>query len=188
MPGGGIQDEDGELEVWSDLRVNYGLINTPGKSKSLSHSLSDFDEVANGNYQPGFFLRQFIEKLDNRKGNERFTLLENIFKKILSNFVEGGEGKTPDNGNAAPLTSNGDDDYISIGSGYCSPEGQKIPLLVEKRFSFAKSLSWSWKSGSIFNPTVFQHKMDPGGTDPIELLYGFQACDGASDTVQYDSF
>ena len=186
MPDGGIQDEDGELAVWSDLRVNYGLINTPGKSKSLSHSLADFIEVANENYQPGFFLGQFIKKLDNWKGNEHFTLLENIFKRILSNFVEFGEDEISDNGNAAPLTSDGDDDYISLGSGYRSPEGQKIPLLVEKRFAFAKSLSWSWKSGSIFNPTVFQHKMDPGGTDPIELLYGFQACDGASDTVQYD--
>jgi len=186
MPDGGIQDEDGELEVWSDLRVNYGLINTPGKSKSLSHSLSDFREVANGNYQPGFFLIQLIEKLDNQNENGRLTALGNIFRKILSNFLESVESGAPGNGDIAPLTSDGDDDYISIGSGYRSPEGQKIPLLVEKRFSFAKSLSWSWKSGSIFNPTVFQHKMDPGGTDPIELLYGFQACDGASDTVQYD--
>jgi len=184
MPDGGIEDEDGELEVWSDLRVNYALINTPGKSKSLPHDLSDFRDVTNEDYQPGFFLKQFIEKLENRKVNERFTMLGNIFKKILSNFVEGIEDATSNNANAAPLTS--DDDYISIGSGYRSPEGQKIPLLVEKRFSFAKSLSWSWKDGNLFNPTVFQHKMDPGGTDPIELLYGFQAYDGTSDKVQYD--
>jgi len=184
MPDGGIEDEYGELEVWSDLRVNYGLISNPGKSKSLLHGLSDFIEVANEDYQPGFFLRQFIEKLDNQNGNERINLLSNFFKKILSNFVKGVEDSTSNNGNVAPLTS--DDDYISMGSGYRSPEGQKIPLLVEKRFSFAKSLSLSWKDGSLFNPTVFQHKMDPGGTEPIELLYGFQAYDGASDTVQYD--
>jgi len=186
MPNGGIQDEDGEFEVWSDLRVNYGLINAPGKSKSLSHSLSDSREFSNYNYQPEFFLNWFIEKLDNQMGNERFTLLENIFKKKMSTFDEENIWNVLHNRDVAPLISDGNEDYISIGSGYRSPEGQKIPLLVEKSFSFAKSLSWSWQSGSIFNPTVFQHKMDPGGTDPIELLYGFQASDGDSDAIQYD--
>ena len=186
MPNGGIHDEDGEFEVWSDLRVNYGLINAPGKSKSLSHSLSDSREFSNYNYQPEFFLSWLIEKLDNQMGNERFTLLENIFKKIMSTFDEENIWKVLHNRDVAPLISDGNEDYISIGSGYRSPEGQKIPLLVEKSFSFAKSLSWSWQSGSIFNPTVFQHKMDPGGTDPIELLYGFQASDGDSDAIQYD--
>jgi hypothetical protein len=31
-PGGGIEDQDAELEVWSQLRVNYGLIKIPGRS------------------------------------------------------------------------------------------------------------------------------------------------------------
>ncbi len=126
----------------------------------MSHNLSDSREFSNYNYQPEFFLSWLIEKLDNQMGNERFTLLENIFKKIMSTFDEENIWKVLHNRDVAPLISDGNEDYISIGSGYRSPEGQKIPLLVEKSFSFAKSLSWSWQSGSIFNPTVFQHKMD----------------------------
>jgi hypothetical protein len=83
--------------------------------------------------------------------------------------------------------SNNDNDYISIGAGYKSDKGIKIPNLVEKRFSFAKSFNLGWKNqGSIFEPTIFQHKMDPGGDEPIKLLYGFQAYEGSTDTKKYD--
>jgi len=182
MPDGGIQDANGDLEVWSQLKVNYGLISEPGRSRSIPKSISDLRNVLKENYQPGFLLRQFVDKLTNER-EERLSSLRNIINKLFGKFLRNNGDKFSNCGDVVQLASD-DNDYIAIGAGYHSPAGQKIPLLVEKRFSFAKGINW--KSGSIFNPTIFQHKMDPGGTEPIELLYGFQAYSAGSTNPSYD--
>jgi len=181
IPGGGIEDQDAELEVWSQLRVNYGLIKIPGRSKPTSNSaLSNFNSMLAGKSKQDL-LTQFLERFALQRENDRFTLLRNLLKNILDD--------SPADEDIAPLASdNGDADYICMGSGYRSPEGKKIPLLVEKRFSFAKSFNWNWRNeGSLFNPTIFEHELyEVTSSDPIELLYGFQAYKGATDTKMFD--
>lgn len=161
---GGIDDINGELEVWSELHVNLGLIKNKGKGKSVTNS-------------PFEFIISLLEKIfNNKKTSAFFTNLKNIVYKLIpnNNLVKETFASTPISNN----------DYFSIGAGYRSPEGQKIPMLMEKKFSFAKDLNWN--PLSVFNPTIFQHKMDPGGEDPVELLYGFQSYKEGETTPTYD--
>lgn len=158
---GGIEDMDGSLEVWSELHVNLGLIKNKGKGKSLTSS-------------PLEFIINLLEKILNKKTTSFFTNLKNTINKLFQNNNLNKE--------TSPLNSN--NDYFSIGAGYRSPEGHKIPMLMEKKFSFAKDINWN--PLSIFNPTIFQHKMDPGGEDPVELLYGFQSYKEGETTPTYD--
>lgn len=161
---GGIEDINGNLEVWSELHVNLGLIKNKGKGKSLTNS--PFQLVIN-----------LLEKiLNNKKSSIFFTNLKNIIDKIIQNNNINKEISTS--------TLSSSNDYFSIGAGYRSPEGQKIPMLMEKKFSFAKDINWN--PLSIFNPTIFQHKTDPGGEEPIELLYGFQSYKEGEVTPTYD--
>jgi hypothetical protein len=161
---GGIEDIDGNLEVWSELHVNLGLIKNKGKGKSLINSSLDF-------------IMNLIDKIfNNKKTSTFFTNLRYTINKLIQNKNIDKEPST-----SALSSSN---DYFSIGAGYRSPEGQKIPMLMEKKFSFAKDLNWN--PLSIFNPTIFQHKMDPGSEDPVELLYGFQSYKDGEVTPTYD--
>jgi hypothetical protein len=161
---GGIEDIDGNLEVWSELHVNLGLIKNKGKGKSLINSSLDF-------------IMNLIDKIfNNKKTSTFFTNLRYTINKLIQNKNIDKEPST-----SALSSSN---DYFSIGVGYRSPEGQKIPMLMEKKFSFAKDLNWN--PLSIFNPTIFQHKMDPGSEDPVELLYGFQSYKDGEVTPTYD--
>ena len=167
MPDGGLADQDGELEVWSQLRVNYGLISNPGKSKPTPVI---FQEK----------VKNLLQNIFERNKNTRFPVLNTLIKRILNIDVS-------DDDQPIGTLDNSDSDYIAMGSGYRSAAGEQIPLLVEKRFSFAKSFNWNWKNeGNLFNPTIFEHELyDVTSSDPIELLYGFQAYD-ANDVKKFD--
>lgn len=167
MPGGGLADQDGELEVWSQIRVNYGLISLPGKSKSTPVTLQER-------------FRNILQNIFEKNKKPRFPVINNLLEKILYRNTE-------DNNKFIGTLDNSDSDYIAMGSGYRSAAGEQIPLLVEKRFSFAKSFNWNWRNeGSLFNPTILEHELyEVTSSDPVEVLYGFQAYD-ANDVKQFD--
>ena len=60
MPNGGIEDEDGELEVWSNLKLNYGLISSPGRSKSLLYNSEGKNEEKERKRKKIVFLCQLL--------------------------------------------------------------------------------------------------------------------------------
>jgi hypothetical protein len=148
--GGYIADADGELEVWSELHVNYGLVKSNARPFSL-------DATEKSGLQ-SLMERLFI-KIDQSPLLSRFTKLRNVVSQwILQNDDE------------EPVPQVADNDYFSVGVGYRSPEGVDIPRYSEKRFAFARD--------NIFSPTIYQHMMDPGpskGKTPMDLLYGFRS-------------
>ena len=161
--GGYIDDSDGELEVWSELHVNYGLVKNNAIDKPPTYNLKN---MMIENYKSELLITKLINQIFGQKKNVNF-LLTDIFRNILSRFQQKNLDDEPllDVG---PLAA--DNDYFSMGAGYRSPGGVDIPRFTEKRFAFAKD--------NIFNPTIFQHEMDPGsskGKGPIELLYGFRS-------------
>lgn len=162
--GGYIDDPDGELQVWSELHVNYGLFKKSSSSKNIDNPL-----IKNNKFLKRFniFSSSILENF--------FLRIKEIFENIFSIF------SFRNNENNQPLSSENDNDYISIGAGYRSEAGEHIPLYTEKRFAFARE--------NIFSPTIFQHEMDPGsskGNAPFELLYGFQSYKAGSSNPSYD--
>jgi len=170
MPDGGLADQTGELEVWSQLRVNYGLINQPGNGRSKAAPVRFQERFRN-------ILQNFFEK----SKDSRYPMINNVLQKIL--FKDSGD----ENDKIIATLDNSDSDYIAMGSGYRSAAGEQIPLLVEKRFSFAKSFNKNWRNeGNLFNPTILEHELyEVTSSDPVELLYGFQAYD-ANDVKKFD--
>jgi len=161
--GGYIDDSDGELEVWSELHVNYGLVKNNAIDKPSTYNLKN---MMIENYKSELLIIKLINQIFGQKKNVNF-LLTDLFGNILSRFQQKNLDDEPllDVG---PLAA--DNDYFSIGAGYRSPGGVDIPRFTEKRFAFAKD--------NIFSPTIFQHEMDPDsskGKGPIELLYGFRS-------------
>lgn len=79
------------------------------------------------------------------------------------------------------LVTEEDSDYIVVGVGYRSPEGEDIPRYAEKRFACARE--------NLFSPSLFQHQMDPGsskGKGPFEILYGFKTFHEGASNPLYD--
>ena len=172
MPGGGVADNTAEMEVWSQLRVNYGLLGGSGKSKSLDRNI------------PGSLIGNIVKKFFIKFQDTRFPILNKFVNAILEKY----DVEDEDSGdNIGILSVNSDSDYIVMGTGYRSPDGMTIPKLVEKRFSFAKGFNYNWrKEGNIFNPTIFEQELyETTSDDPVTLLYGFQAYDSA-DTKKFD--
>ncbi len=145
--GSYIEDSNGELEVRSTIHVNFGLIKKAGSSgQSNSQSL-----IVN-------LLNNLISHISNILPN---SPLINILQNLINNIV--GSSDEPVEPTAA------DNDCISVGNGYRSPQGAKIPLYTDKRFAFARQ--------NIFSPTMFQQITNPDSSnqDPIEMIYGFRA-------------
>jgi len=166
--GGYLDDPYGELEVWSEIHVNLGLLKE--KARPRPTILSFFQDRFE-NSKLGKLIQNFVEKIKNSP---------------LKAFIERLTGQNDNDGDIEPLDT--DNDFISVGAGYRSPDGERIPVLLEKRFSFAKGLRW--RDGSIFKPAIFQHEMSPGNTivgdEVIELLYGFRAHEEASGQDKFD--
>lgn len=165
--GGYLDDPDGELQVWSELHVNYGLF-----KRSVSKESAD-----SSSYDTLQFFEKRLPVLSTIFSRLRFfsESVYEVFEKILIQFYHSRTDEPP----IAPTQH--DNDYISIGAGYRSEAGEHIPLYTEKRFAFARE--------SFFSPTIFQHQMDPGsakGKSTFELLYGFQAYRQGSVTPSYD--
>ena len=110
--GGYLEDSDGELEVWSELHVNWGLVKESGKGKSQDNNIfsSLFERFFSRNNDKNSILNKFFGKI------------QNIFRKSDNEII--------------PTAS--DNDYFTIGAGYRSPVGEDIPRYTEKRFAFAK--------------------------------------------------
>ncbi len=165
--GGYLDDPDGDLQVWSELHVNYGLF-----KRSVS---KESTEALTCETEPFFDIRlSVLSKVLDRLKLLSGSLCE-VFEKLFNQHYH---SRTDESIIAATQQDN---DYISIGAGYRSKAGEHIPLYTEKRFSFARE--------NFFSPTVFQHQMDPGsakGKSTFELLYGFQAYKSGSFTPSYD--
>lgn len=172
----GIEDLYGELEVWSELRVNLGLLKEKSRDKSTSLDKTE-NQLSLVKNKRLVILLQLIERFLGKRGNTPISLLlTKIFSRSQKKSLE---DEPDDNNDIYPTLS--DDDYLAVGAGYRSPQGIEIPRYVEKRFAFAKD--------NIFSPTIFQNKMDPGnavGKDPIDLIYGFQAYQAGSTTPAFD--
>ena len=168
-----IADQDADFEVWSEIHLNYGLVKNP-KGRFVSKDGSFVGEKLKG----------FVDKIFDRLESKNIRLLDFV-KKIFNRFF----GRYEDSDKILGVADS-DDDYISLGAGYRSPEGEQIPLFTEKRFSFAKGVDWTASYASIFKPTIFQQQMSPGnnvvGDDKIDMLFGFRAHESASDSDKYD--
>jgi hypothetical protein len=166
VDAGDIPDRYERLEVWSEIKLNYGLI---PRSKDLDRPLS-----FNGKFKS--LLENFIEKLQNKFENTRFTLI----KKLL-NLISGRLQQNTDGENSEPDIEvlAADDDWLSAGIGIGSPEGEKTPIFFEKRFAFAKK--------NIFSPIIFEHELKQiQSTVPLELLFGFKAGKGGTSNPTFD--
>jgi hypothetical protein len=173
-PGGGVQDQTAGLEVWSEVRVNYGLIKIPKiKSKSIPFEKSPWLKSV------------FLKIIDKFNAIDGLPIIKNLLNRIIN---KNNKDTSSADINALASDGNSDSDYIRLGLGYRSPKGEQIPLLVEKRFAFAKCFNYNWQTeGNLFNPTIFEHELyEVTSTDPITLLYGFKAVEGATDTTKFD--
>jgi len=95
---------------------------------------------------------EIIERMFQQRQNKIFTPLISLLNRIENRLQEHNDPDVSGDINIAPLAS--DDDWVSIGMGYHSLEGNRIPQVVEKHFTFARD--------NIFNPSIFQHEMFPG--------------------------
>ena len=180
---GGPSDLYAGLEVWSEIHVNWGLVNTCSSNNDFS-SLSTRNNQPTGSPQMIPHLIKtfslFMQKLKQKTG-QTMNILLNRLLKLLSNKLENPLGNIMYNQPMQdPEVSPADDDYFAVGVGYRTAPGDRIPQYVEKRFAFAKE--------NIFSPAIFQQvmKTEPSGVDPLELLYGFRSYNGSTNTLKYD--
>ena len=168
------------LEVWSEIHINWGLVD----ESSVNNYISSQNNQISGTHQmipklikSGSLLRQLIEQRIGQRTNIKFSLLQNLIGgklvNSLRNNIQSQLMQTPE-----PLSA--DNDYFSLGVGYRTAPGEKIPQYAEERFAFAKE--------NLFSPTIFQQvmKTEPSGLNPLELLYGFQSYEGSTNTLKYD--
>jgi hypothetical protein len=168
------------LEVWSEIHVNWGLVNAYSASSEFPSTQTQF-------HLPQQMISPFLE---------RCVLLLNLLQQKLQHLTQISSGLLFTLLNQQLLTSEresmqagllqnprrlaAENDYISVGVGYRTLPGEPIPQYVEKRFAFAKE--------NIFSPTIFQQvmKTEPSDVEPLELLYGFRAYNGSTNTLKYD--
>lgn len=175
-----IADQNAEFEVWSEIHLNYGLVKNPKTRFAHKNTYVIGEKLKD-------FINKILSKLEGKEGKNLKFL--NFIKEFLNKILR-KENKFPVSDEALLGTTDADDDYISLGAGYRSPEGEQIPLFTEKRFSFAKGVDWTDSYATIFKPTIFQQQMSPGnnvvGEDKMDMLFGFRAHEAASDSDKYD--
>jgi hypothetical protein len=167
-----IEHSDASITVWSELHINYGLFEKKAKNRQGNTPYQfSFQEMKNL-----FNLKMYKKYYQNLSEKNPFILLiETIYDKILyrkTNYLTDYKN---------PVTLVNENDYISVGIGYRSLEGEVIPRYVEKRFSFGRD--------ELFSPTIFQHIVDPGsskGQSIFELLYGFKSYKSETTDPFYD--
>ncbi len=146
-----VDDEYAELEVWSDLQLNYGLIKTATPQSFF--------------FSPLFYsIKTLIkEKFDG-------SFIDTFLDILLDRWIAPSSSPTPD-----------DEDNVQMGAGFRSPDGEKIPLYIEKRFSFARE--------SLFSPSLFQHILSPSSSNEelsLEMLYGLRSYKAEQSSPSYD--
>jgi hypothetical protein len=166
VDAGDIPDRYVKLEVWSEIKLNFGLIKD--KSRDVSKPVI-FDSKLKT------ILGNFVEKLEALFENTGFNLIENILRLISSRLNRYKEEPDPP---VAPLAA--DDDWISVGIGIASPEGEKTPLNFEKRFGISKE--------NIFQPLIFEHELySIQSVVPLQLLFGFKSGKFGTSTPTFDA-
>jgi hypothetical protein len=168
------------LEVWSEIHINWGLVDESSVNNypsSQSNQMPGSQQMIPKTIKSGSLLMQLIEQIVRQSTNIGFGPLQ---KLMVGTLVNSGRNNVQSQQvqNSEPLPA--DDDSFSVGVGYRTAPGDRIPQYVEKRFAFAKE--------NIFSPTIFQQvmKTEPSGADPLELLYGFQSYNGSTNTLKYD--
>ncbi|HIG99276.1 MAG TPA: hypothetical protein HA258_01730 [Thermoplasmata archaeon] len=167
------------LEVWSEIHVNWGLINAYNQDNEFSYynSVLHPTQQSTQPFKPLILFLNLLKQKMQQITQIGHVLLTSILDHLILRFpaepLQGQLSQTP-----RRLTA--DNDYIAVGVGYRTLPGQRIPQYVEKRFAFAKE--------DIFSPAIFQQvmKTEPSGVDPLELLYGFRAYNGSTNDLKYD--
>lgn len=155
VDAGDIPDRDEKLEVWSEIKLNFGLL---PKSKDLDKPLSYNTKIKT-------LLENFLEKIQNKFLNGGFPLIQKL-QDIFNNILQLQNNR--DDLNPIVDVMAADNDWISAGIGIGSPQGEKTPIFFEKRFSVAKK--------NIFQPTIFEHELkETQSSVPLELLFGFKS-------------
>ena len=168
------------LEVWSEIHINWGLVNAYSDDAEFSSYSTPLHQKQQQSPQALKPLLMFFNVL-----KQKLQRITRIGPLLLSNLLNHQIGKTQDEPSQGQPTQNpqrlaAENDYIAVGVGYRTLPGQRIPQYTEKRFAFAKE--------DIFSPVIFQQimKTEPSGVDPLELLYGFRAYNGSTDLLKYD--
>jgi len=177
---GGPSDLYAGFEVWSEIHVNWGLVNAYSSQDSSTAQNNQLASSPQSNPQFFKLLSFFTQQLKQKIG-QRLTAILGALQNALNHKLNNFRGTTqPSQPKQDPHSSVADDDYFAVGVGYRTAPGERIPLYVEKRFAFAKE--------NIFSPAIFQQvmKTEPSGEDPLELLYGFRAYDGSTNSLRYD--
>ncbi len=169
------------LEVWSEIHINWGLVNqnsVEGYISSQSSQMPGSQQATLKLVKSSPLFMKLIEQTIRHKTNIGFGPLQTPVGGTLVN----SDGNTVQNQpmqDPEPLPAG--NDYFALGAGYRTAPGDMIPLYAEKRFAFAKE--------NLFSPVIFQQimKTESAGVEvPLELLYGFRAWNGSTNTLKYD--
>ena len=177
---GGPSDLYAGMEVWSEIHINWGLVNAYNSESSFSSEKNQYQTQQQMRSKPINFLSMLLN-IFTSKGLQNYNHIRSVLQRILGNTNPNSRiTNQVTSATQNPEPTPADDDYFSVGVGYRTLPGQRIPLYVEKRFSFSKE--------NLFSPLIFQQimKTEPSGVDPLELLYGFRSYNGSTDTLKYD--
>lgn len=168
------------LEVWSEIHINWGLVNAYSSTNAMSSQTTRSQNNHQTTAQPFRSLSLLLELLKQRMHQSMhigLAVIERFLEKISSPLHNIPH---PTHRMQNPTPAPAENDYFAVGVGYCTEPGQRMPQYVEKRFAFAKE--------NLFSPVIFQQimKTEPSGVDPLELLYGFRAYNGSTGTLKYD--
>jgi len=176
----GLDNQLGELEVWQEFHIDLGFLTAAGSN------------LYNTNYQNVVSGNQILNLMMNKKFSfktESVTKTEVTtqagMNPIQNNFRYAGvttdQETTAQQSAQNPVMTQAESDYLVTRVGYRSRYGEKIPMLVEKKFAVSKE--------NIFRPTIFQHEMDPNdiiGTAKNDVLFAFQAWQRGMSVPTYD--
>ncbi|HUT00709.1 MAG TPA: hypothetical protein VMY59_10365, partial [Candidatus Thermoplasmatota archaeon] len=168
------------LEVWSEIHVNWGLVNAYGQNNDLSSQSNQLYSIPR-KISPSLKAYSSILTLLKQKIRQSTPICRSLLYRLLdNNILDTQENTLQGQITQDPKVLVADDDYFAVGVGYRTLPGERIPQYVEKRFAFAKE--------NIFSPAIFQQTMktEPSGVDPLELLYGFRSYNGSTNTLKYD--
>jgi hypothetical protein len=177
--GEGPSDLYAGMEVWSEIHINWGLVDAVSVDAYESSHSTEWTSTSHPT-QVVITLYSLLAQLVKQRTGRLISIMNEYLNKVMDaggqDTYEMTQPKHPTD--PEPLVQ--DNDYFAVGVGYRTQPGERIPLYVEKRFAFAKE--------NIFSPAIFQQvmKTEPSGVDPLELLYGFRSYVGSTNTLKYD--
>ena len=147
---------DAKLEVWSEIKLNYGLI--VEKSRSLEKPT-----IFNGRFTN--ILDRIFDNFRERFENRGFTPFRNLWDVIANrlNLIKNEQVEEP----GIEVTA-ADSDWLALGIGVVSPMGERIPGIFRKFLNVGKE--------NLFSPMIFEQELTQSNSyEPLGLLFGFQA-------------